>query len=99
MSEACAACNVAVPEASRWKGAALFVGAIFFCPCHLPATIGALAAVGGTAWLTGNPWLLYLVFGVVYLLVLGFGLKYLLRRRDEERARETLHAHHAPAAS
>lgn len=99
MSQDCAACNAAVPEGSRWKGVALFVGAIFFCPCHLPATIGGLTIIGGTAWLTGNAWLVYLVFGVAYLLVLGFGLKYLLRRRDEENGRESLHAQHAPAAS
>lgn len=82
---------------SRWKGVALLVGAIVFCPCHLPATIAALALFGGTAWLVGNPALLYLAFGVTYLFVIGFGLMYLVRKRDAERAREALHAKHAVA--
>ena len=64
-----------------------------------------LALFGGTAWLAGNPALLYIVFGVTYLFVIGFGLMYLVRRRDRERIREALHAQHeeptgaAPAVS
>lgn len=83
------------PDESRWKGVALFVGAIVFCPCHLPVTIAALAALGGTAWLVGHPALLYFVFGLIYIFVLAFGIRYLMRRRDEERAKERVHAAHA----
>lgn len=97
MTQACAACHSTAPPQSRWKGVALLVGAIVFCPCHLPATIAALALFGGTAWLVGNPALLYLAFGVTYLFVIGFGVMYLMRRRDAERAREALHAQHAPS--
>lgn len=71
------------------------MGAILFCPCHLPITIAAAAALGGTAWLAGQAALLYLVFGLTYLLVLFMGVRYVMRRRDEERERERLHSAHA----
>lgn len=101
MSEACAACENAAPGESRGKGVALFVGAIAFCPCHLPATIAGISALGGAAWITGNQVLVYLAFGVTYLFVIGFGLRYLFRQRAKERERDALHVAHAsaPAAS
>lgn len=100
MTQACAACRTPAPGESRWKGAALLVGAIVFCPCHLPATIAALTVIGGAVWLVGNAALLYLVFGVTYLLVIGAGLRYVLRTRADERALEALHlTHAAPAPS
>jgi hypothetical protein len=103
VTQACAACLSSAPPESRWKGVALLVGAIVFCPCHLPATLALLALFGGTAWLVGNPALLYFVFGVTYLFVIGFGLMYLVRRRDAERLQEALHGTHgsdiAPAVS
>lgn len=99
VSQACTACNTIAPAGSRWKGIALFVGAILFCPCHLPVTLAALAAAGGTAWLAGQAALLYLVFGLTYLLVLALGIRYIVRRRDAERAWERAHAEHVGTGS
>ncbi|MBI2078060.1 MAG: hypothetical protein HYT80_06790 [Euryarchaeota archaeon] len=73
---------------------ALFVGAIVFCPCHLPVTIAGLTAIGALAWLTEFKALLYLAFGVTYLFVVVVGVRYLSRKRDEERRRETIHEEH-----
>ena len=94
MTQACAACPRA-PGESRLKGVALFVGVLATCPCHLPLTIAALAAVDGTAWLVGNASLLYLAFGVTYLFLVFAGLRYVVRARDDERQREHFHADHA----
>lgn len=94
MTQACAACTVA-PEESRLKGVALFVGAMVFCPCHLPLTAAGLSALIGAAWLAANPALLYAVFGVTYLFFLVFGMRYVFRWRDKERQREEAHAAHA----
>lgn len=99
LSQACTACNTIAPDESRWKAVALFVGAVLFCPCHLPVTIAAVAAFGGAAWLAGQAALLYLVFGLTYLLLVALGLRYLIRRRDAEREAERLHAAHAGTAS
>lgn len=97
MTQACSACSIA-PEESRLKGIALFVGAMVFCPCHLPITAAGFAALLGTAWLAQNPVLLYVVFGVTYLFFLIFGVRYVVRWRDRERAREAAHAEHATPA-
>jgi len=91
VTQACAACETVAPEGGRLKGAALFVGAIVFCPCHLPATIAAFTAIGALAWLTEFKALLYLAFGVTYLFVIVFGVRYLSRKRDEERRLEAIH--------
>jgi threonine/homoserine/homoserine lactone efflux protein len=98
VTQACATCTTA-PEESRLKGVALFVGAMVFCPCHLPLTAAGFAALLGSAWLADDPALLYVAFGVTYLFFLVFGIRYVFRWRDRERAREAEHARHAPAAS
>ena len=77
----------------------MFVGAMVFCPCHLPLTAAGFAALLGTAWLVDNPALLYLVFGVTYLFFLVLGVRYVFRARDREREREQEHARHTPASS
>lgn len=94
----CAACQ-ADPNESRWKGVALMVGATVFCPCHLPATLGAMAALGGTAWLAGQSWLAYLLFSALYVFVIVFGARYVMRSRDREREREAHSSEHAGAAA
>jgi hypothetical protein len=66
------------------------VGALVFCPCHLPLTIAGLTALTGAAWLVGRSALLYVGFGVAYLLVLALAARYLVRGRDRERE----HARH-----
>jgi membrane protein implicated in regulation of membrane protease activity len=99
VTESCSTCLAKAPSESRWKGVALLVGAIVFCPCHLPATIAVLAAFGGSAWLVGSPALLYLAFGVTYLFVIGYALAYLARKRDAERRLEALHAEHTRGAT
>ena len=91
MTQACTACDKAAPEGSRAKGAALFVGAIVFCPCHLPLTVAGFTAIGALAWLAEFKALLYLAFGVTYLFVIVFGVRYLSRKRDEERRLEAIH--------
>lgn len=83
-----------------WKGPLLVVGALFFCPCHLPVTFGAFALAAGAigaAWLTGSQWLFYVVFSLVYVGVMVLFVRWFLKSRQVERERERLHqAHSSP---
>lgn len=101
MSESCPSCRP-VPEASRWKKFGAWAGLLFFCPCHLPITIGGflviLSASGlpiAASW--GRP-LLYAVFGLSFVFLLVVLIRMAMRKRDQERHREEEHAfHEAPS--
>lgn len=104
MSAECPACEQALREEPipRWKAPLLFVGALLFCPCHLPATFAALAAVGGAlggaAWFFGNQVLVYSAFSLFYLVFLVLLARWFLGQRDRERHAERLHASHPTQA-
>lgn len=97
----CPACDQELEHqpVPRWKAPLLFVGVLLFCPCHLPATFAVLAAVGaglgGSAWLLGNQLLVYVIFSLVYLGLLGVFLRWVFAQRDRERHREEIHGRHA----
>lgn len=97
----CAACiqEAAAEPVSRWKTPLLFVGALLFCPCHLPATFALVAAVGsglGLAAFFTHKTLVYAAFGVLYLLFVFLLLRWFLRVRNRDQRVETLHAQHRP---
>ncbi len=97
----CTTCasEAGVAPVPRWKAPLLFVGALFFCPCHLPLTFAFLAAalggLTGAAWFFTNKVLVYAVFSVVYLVLLFFLLRWLLASRDRERSLAEQHQRHA----
>lgn len=98
----CAGCASATPTTSRWKAPLLFVGALLFCPCHLPVTFAAFAAVGasvgGAAWFFGHQVLVYATFSIIYIVLVGLLLRWAFRARDREREREDAHRRHASDA-
>lgn len=102
MKENCLACRPA-EEGGRWKKFGAWTGLIFFCPCHLPLTITGLLVVLTAAGIPiagswGKP-LLYGVFGVSFVFFLVVVLRMVMRKRDQERAREAEHAIHVPTAA
>ena len=102
--EACATCRSdgAVERIPRWKAPLIFVGAILFCPCHLPLTFGILTALaaglGGAALVGEHRALVYAVFSVIYLALMFLLVRWFLSARDRDRLDEERHAAHAPQA-
>lgn len=76
----------------------MFVGALLFCPCHLPVTFGVVAALGGgltgAYWLFGNQAVVYAFFSVVYVILLAWMVRWFIASRDRERAIEQAHQLH-----
>jgi len=95
--DACTACQELGAPRSGFTGYLLFVGAFLVCPCHLPVTIGLLAAAGAGSLVAANAGLVYGVLGVLWLGVLAAAFIWIVRRRDAERHFEDLHAReHGP---
>ncbi len=73
------------------RGRAWLLVSFVLCPCHLPVTLGVVAAVaGGTAVgaaLTASLWRLGALMGVLYALALWRGFHHL--RRAERSSCET----------
>lgn len=76
---------------SENRGRAWLLISFLLCPCHLPVTLGVIAAVaGGTAIgaaLTASLWRLGVVVGILYALALWRGFHHL--RRAQRSSCET----------
>lgn len=91
----CVAQGVAVP---KWKAPFMFIGVLLFCPCHLPITFaffaGLAGGVVGFSWFFQQKPLVYFLFSVIYIVLLVFFVRWVIRRRGQDVVHET-HAQEA----
>lgn len=73
--------SIADPLAAERRGRRWLIWSFIFCPCHLPVTMGVLAAIfGGSAFgaLIGRNTLgVGLVLGAIYAIGVGIGFRHL----------------------
>ena len=76
------------PDRLERTGRRWLIWSFILCPCHLPWTMAALAAVfGGTAFgalVTANATTVGVLIGLVYAVGVGIGFRY-IRRATAER--------------
>ena len=81
-----ATCGLTPDQANR-RGVAWVIGSFVLCPCHLPITLWAVAALmSGTAagaLVLGHPYIAGAVLGVVWLAGTLYGFNLMRRARLE----------------
>ena len=69
------------PDARERQGRRWLIWSFIFCPCHLPISMGVLAAIfGGTAFgtlVSRNTLGVGLAFGAVYAVGVGIGFRHI----------------------
>lgn len=99
--DTCSQCQPVAPQGGRLKRTGAWIGLLLFCPCHLPLTIaGLLLMLSAWGLPASEPWMrpvLYAVFGGSFTFFVVVLVRWAMRRRDLERAREAQHEAHSPS--